>query len=293
MIISLKNNLFDDNDISVDILRVGQEYCNPQKKIEDVVRPCYSLHFVMFGRGLLVDTCGREYKIGKSEVFIMYENEKYKYYPDKKDPWSYIWVNFTGKYVDKVLAACGLSRENIRVRITDYEIFTKLMRDMYEAFDASETQQIKISSYFLLMIDMLITQARASLISPSVFRKKRLMREILIYINNNFTSTFLSNQTIARENGISVRGVSLLFKEMLDMSPVEYINKYKISVACERLQDGITSISDVAHWVGIEDEKYFSRVFKNIMGITPQEYSKSGSSDDPFLWIKEKGMFYR
>lgn len=293
MIISLKNNLFDDSDISIDILRVGQEHCNPRKKIEDSVRPCYSLHFVMFGRGVLIDPNGREYKIGKSEVFLMYENEMYKYYPDTKDPWSYLWVNFTGENIDKLFSVCGLTRDNVRVRISDYDTFVKLMRDMYEAFDASETQQINCFSYFMLMIGKLITQARMGAISPKIAHKMRMIREILMYINNNFTSEFLSNETIAHENGISVRGLTMLFEETLGMSPVEYINKYKVSVACERLKDGTASVGDTARWVGYDDEKYFSRVFKKVMGMTPQEYSKSGATDDPFLWIKEKGMFYR
>ena len=34
-------------------------------------------------------------------------------------------------------------------------------------------------------------------------------------------------------------------------------------------------IKEVAYSCGFEDEKYFMRVFKNIVGITPSEYRNS------------------
>jgi len=77
------------------------------------------------------------------------------------------------------------------------------------------------------------------------------------------------------------------------MSPVEYINSYRISVACERIQKSDSSIEEVAHIAGFQDVAYFSKVFKNIKGISPQEYKKRKISEDPFLWLKEKGMFFR
>ena len=108
MLISIKNELFDDRDITLDVVKVGQEHCSPRKPVEGCVRPCYSLHFVMFGRGTIVSSDGYRYNVNKNEVFLLYEGEQYRYYPNSTDPWSYIWVEFTGENLDKLISACGL-----------------------------------------------------------------------------------------------------------------------------------------------------------------------------------------
>ena len=106
-------------------------------------------------------------------------------------------------------------------------------------------------------------------------------------------SPSLTTEAIAQLHGMSVRSLNRLFLEVLDMTPIEYLNAYRISVACEGIQLWNPSIAEVAKWAGFEDEAYFSRVFKNIKGMSPQEYKKSATNEDPFAWIKAKGMLFR
>lgn len=293
MEIELNTNLIDDKKLSINILKVGQEHCSPRKKPENCKRPCYALHLVMFGRGTLIDGSGKKYEISKNDAFILYENESYTYCPDIHDPWSYIWVEFNGTEIDKLLSLCGFEKDSISKHIKDFNEFIMLMRDMYESYDASEVQQLRCSAYLMLVLGKFIEQEQALKISPRNAQKKKQLRNILVYINNNYASAALSNETIAQLHGMSVRSLTMLFAEVLGMSPVEYINAYRISVACERLQVANLGVTDAAHWAGFDDEKYFSRVFKSIKGISPLEYKKIGTTEDPFAWIKEKGMLFR
>lgn len=293
MDVLINNDLFKDDDIKLEILKVGQEHCSPRKKTETCKRPCYALHFVLFGRGELIDSNGKSYQINKNEAFLLYENEQYSYCPDLRDPWSYIWVELTGSGLDKLFTACGFDKENVCKHVTDFAVFVEFMKNMYDSYDASQVQRLSCSAYFMLICAKFIEQEQQKRVSPRVAQKKRLLRNILIYINNNYAFTGLSNDLIAQTNGLSVRSLTMLFDELMGMSPVEYINAYRISVACERLQVANLSILDASHWAGFDDEKYFSRVFKKIKGITPQEYQKIHSTEDPFAWIKEKGMLFR
>lgn len=45
--------------------------------------------------------------------------------------------------------------------------------------------------------------------------------------------------------------------------------------------------------IGIEDEKYFMRLFHKITGMSASEYRKNHKDDDPYLWLKEKGLDLR
>lgn len=65
-----------------------------------------------------------------------------------------------------------------------------------------------------------------------------------------------------------------LFREYTGLSPIEYRNQLRIRKAKELLADGNLSIAEIASAVGIEDQFYFSRIFKAAEGVSPLEYKK-------------------
>ncbi len=54
----------------------------------------------------------------------------------------------------------------------------------------------------------------------------------------------------------------------------EYINKTRIEKSTRLLLDSSLSIVDVANLVGYEDQSYFTKVFKSIMGVSPGKYKE-------------------
>ncbi len=86
MEIALQMDFMEDKKLKLNIEKVGQEFCNPQKKATNCLRPCYALHFVLFGKGTLIDGNGKRYELGKNDAFLLYKDEKYSYFPDNQDP---------------------------------------------------------------------------------------------------------------------------------------------------------------------------------------------------------------
>jgi len=69
---------------------------------------------------------------------------------------------------------------------------------------------------------------------------------------------------------------SLLYKKLKAISGMaisDFISKYRINKSLELLREGLLSISDIAYRVGFNDPKYFSRVFRKMMGMPPTEYT--------------------
>ena len=52
----------------------------------------------------------------------------------------------------------------------------------------------------------------------------------------------------------------------------EYINLIKIQKAKNLIISGKYRMYEIAEMVGFEDQQYFTKVFKKIVGITPGEY---------------------
>ena len=64
-------------------------------------------------------------------------------------------------------------------------------------------------------------------------------------------------------------------KELTGMSPIDYLTTVRINRACFLLRNSSNNINEIAYSVGYSDPKYFSRVFKRTMGVTPTQYKNS------------------
>lgn len=62
------------------------------------------------------------------------------------------------------------------------------------------------------------------------------------------------------------------FKETLDISPIDYINRERVEVAKNRLVDISKSVTDICYELGYNHMTYFIRVFKKYEGITPKQF---------------------
>lgn len=74
--------------------------------------------------------------------------------------------------------------------------------------------------------------------------------------------------------GISQCYFNAMFRAWSGMGPVEYRNRLRITHAQAILRSGSVGVSETAVLVGFEDPFYFSRVFKSITGVSPQEYKR-------------------
>ena len=45
------------------------------------------------------------------------------------------------------------------------------------------------------------------------------------------------------------------------------------------MEQGFTSVSDIADWCGFSDGNYFSKKFKERMGVLPTQYIKAQRND--------------
>jgi AraC-like DNA-binding protein len=80
---------------------------------------------------------------------------------------------------------------------------------------------------------------------------------------------------LAHAANLSITHFSRVFKEQTGYSPIDYFIHLKVQRACQYLSTTEHPIKQVAGFVGYEDSSYFSRVFRKVMGTTPEKYRKS------------------
>lgn len=96
-------------------------------------------------------------------------------------------------------------------------------------------------------------------------------RIAMAYIQQHSTER-LSREQIAHVAGVSESYLTQVFQQELGVTPWVYLTRYRIAQACQLLREKTDSITDIAITVGFDDPGYFSKVFRNEIGVSPREY---------------------
>jgi len=81
--------------------------------------------------------------------------------------------------------------------------------------------------------------------------------------------------TLAAVTGVSPSHFFSLFKSATGFTPIAFFTGLRIQRACELLRDPQLSIKEAADLIGYGDQFYFTRVFKQVIGIPPSEYRRT------------------
>lgn len=99
----------------------------------------------------------------------------------------------------------------------------------------------------------------------------RFVTDAVEYIKEHYAED-ISLQSVADKVGISGGYLSTLFSQNLNCKFIDYLNQVRIDRACVYLEQNFLKTYEIAYRVGFRDEKYFSRVFKKVKGLSPKEY---------------------
>lgn len=79
---------------------------------------------------------------------------------------------------------------------------------------------------------------------------------------------------LAAVAGMSRSKFAERFKALTGTSPMDYLTRWRMFLACQHLTSGRASVSKIGAMVGYESEAAFSTAFKRVTGCTPRRYGK-------------------
>ena len=104
--------------------------------------------------------------------------------------------------------------------------------------------------------------------------KNAKLRDAVLYIESRFDES-ITLPDIAKAAGMNHTTLTALMKEELGLTAIEYLMKYRITVAKKQLEFTSVPIKDIANMTGFKTVQHFSRVFKAQNGTTPAEFRKN------------------
>lgn len=100
------------------------------------------------------------------------------------------------------------------------------------------------------------------------------------YINSNYEKN-LNMAMVSNYVSMNYSMFSKMFKEYTGKSFVEYLRELRIEKAKELLTQTPYKITEISERVGFENDKYFIKSFKAMLGVSPNQYRRIQQMNEP------------
>lgn len=265
-----KNELF-----SLSVCNVGHQKCNAAHQWGPGSKDHYLIHHIVEGKGYY-HCNGKIFSLKAGDSFLIYPNREVYYYADKKEPWEYSWIGFTGNDAPSILQTTQFSPATPVTynNIHSGEI-NQRMNQIYNARGTDYVNAVEMAGYLYMLLAIYMREAEKK---NKMSRTESYVIKSIEYISSNYSQPITIND-IAAYVGLSRSHLFRSFQAVLNKSPKEYLSEYRIKQACYLLTHSTMSMTDIAEAVGFDNGLYFSKAFHRQMGLPPTEYAKQKRSE--------------
>jgi len=102
------------------------------------------------------------------------------------------------------------------------------------------------------------------------------MDKLVELMEKNMDNGELVVDDLVQELAVSRSVFFKKLKTLTGLAPIEFIKEMRIKRAVQFIETGEYSMTQISYMVGINDPRYFSKCFKQKMGMTPTEYRDKG-----------------
>ena len=246
----------------------GHSVTKPCHKFGPAVRSFYLVHYILDGQGEFFVN-GNCYKLSKGQGFLIEPDYQTVYMSDSINPWTYVWTGFSGKKAKEILNSIGICQ--------DFPIFSceedlhpeKYVMDMLRHNSASSDDQYRQIAMLYLFFSCL---AKANTDKDHRAPNENLyVAHAIRYIQNHYSES-LQIEELARYVGLNRSYLSTLFKKHTGLSPIKYLQTFRLTKAAHLLSMTQLSIASIAFSCGYQEPEAFCKAFRQLSGISPSKY---------------------
>lgn len=256
----------------------GYRKCLPTHCIGPRVLPYYKIVLVLRGSGFFVMD-GYETLLRTGDVFFLFPHVKHHYYANRDDPWELKWAAFGGTSCAGLTQALSVTPENPIL----HNVMTRRLLTMLDGVIAGMEQEKTVEygalgSLYLLFDEILRIRENEALVQNEA-SEDALVEKVLTFVSLNYAND-LNVDVVRSHVNYSRSYFSHFFKKKTGMSLPQYINTLRVERAKELLRQTDLKVAEIANSIGYSDAFYFSRIFKQLTGQSPQQYKTDCATDD-------------
>lgn len=249
----------------------GCSQTEPLHSFGPALKPYYVIHYIISGKGRLhMGDC--RYPLEPGYGFLITPEEPAFYQADEQDPWTYVWVGFSGTEAEEYVKAIGLSAEHPVFRSERSEELYQSVRDMMEHNTFGVADDLRRNGQLALFLS-LIAEGASVAEHREGDRANTYVRKAVEFIRSNYCNP-IKVTDIADYVCINRSYLYTLFQSSLGMSPQKFLMAFRIARATELLQSTSLPVEGIAASCGYQDPLVFTKAFRQLKEMSPTAYRK-------------------
>ena len=250
------------NASSTDLICTEFVYENTSAQSQSNYTDRYILGFVANGSGTLYKNAS-DFALNAGSAFFI--NKDTSFSITGNDELSYFYISFYGRRADELAGRLDYAERCI------FDLSESCEKIKAFAFDclnrAGEENTDIMGECVLLYIFSYLTVKKNN--------STDLLSSIIRLTEQNFTDSHFSLTSLSALMNYDPKYLSFYFKKHKKLAYTEYLRELRIRHSVFLIEQGITSVKNLAFLSGFSDALYFSKVFKSVMNKSPKEYIAS------------------
>lgn len=230
----------------------------------------FLLLMVTAGAGNLVyDNC--TYRLEEGDCAFINCAGSYSHTTSQEALWSLSWIHFNGNAMPAVYEKYQSRGGSPVFHPADVDRFLALHDSIFRMADSNDyIKDMKINSGLSELLVLLMAESW----NPEEARNRgRSLSDLKVYLDEHYTEKISLDQ-LAELFYINKFYMTRVFKEQYGVSINTYLQQLKITKAKQMLRFTKVSMEEIGIKCGIGEANYFSRLFRQVEGITPSAYRK-------------------
>lgn len=182
------------------------------------------------------------------------------------------------EYVTSNMVMPVLENESIPyILLSDKELWQKqLLQDIWQMGTCAMGTggQLQTMKYIMDIWDLIYQNTSVEQDEPGN-QSLSAVKKMISFIQHNYREKIMLTD-ICEAGNVGKTKCSALFDAYYNMTPMDYLRKYRIEKGAKLLEISDMSVTEIAYEVGFSDSSYFTKTFGQQIGCSPQEYRSYG-----------------
>lgn len=232
----------------------------------------YVFEFVISGRGY-IECDGKTYTVSSGDFYFLNKGHAHKYFSDRDDPYTKIWINAGGTLIDALIKAYS-AYDGAYVKHYDAgDIFNEIAF-LLRRINISNKNDIYMKA--ASKICELLIYAFSKSESGGEMRSSTTAEKIKTFIDKGMDFN-ISLTDIEKHFYLDKSYIIYIFRSEFGITPKQYILKKKVEAAKSLITDPAVCTKEIAEMLNFSSTQHFSSVFKRICGVSPDMYRKEAN----------------
>ncbi len=241
------------------------------------LKPHYLIHYILSGKGKF-SIGGKVYPLEAGYGFLITPDELAFYQADEKEPWTYVWVGFSGAQAAEYIANIGLSVRQPVFKSDASEELYQIVKDMMEHNTFGLSNELRRNGQLGVFLSVIAEGSRLEKANEAD-RANIYVRKAVSFIQSNYCNP-IKVTDVAEYVCINRSYLYTLFQNSMGMSPQQFLTTFRITKATELLQLTDLPIESIALSCGYRDPLVFAKAFRQMKKMSPSGYRKEMQKGD-------------